>query len=143
MVNEKWNICYCAKLTNPLSGSLLWDMTSFTLTTLSVDRLLALLLGLRYRQVVTLRRTYIIVFVLWILSTVCSSPYFWNPFVHTQLSGALSLLCLATSIFSYTKILITLRHNQNQVHNHLSQGQRSQAIVLNTARCKQAVYSAL
>ena len=118
-------------------------MTLFTLTTLSVDRLLAPLLRLRYWQVVTLRRTYTIIFVLWILSTVCSSTYFWNPFVHTQLSGTLSLICLVTSIFSYTKILITLRHNQNQVHNHISQGQRSQAIVLNTGRYKQAVYSAL
>lgn len=118
-------------------------MTLFTLTTLSVDRLLAPLLRLRYRQVVTLRRTYTIIFVLWILSTVCSSTYFWNPFVHTQLSGTLSLICLVTSIFSYTKILITLRHNQNQVQNHISQGQRSQAIVLNTGRYKQAVYSAL
>ena len=52
VVNEKWNICYNAKLTNLLSGSLLWVMTLFTLTTLSVDRLLALLLGLGYRQVV-------------------------------------------------------------------------------------------
>ena len=60
--------------------------------------------------------TYIIVLVLWILSTVCASTSFWNPFVHTQLSGTLSLLRLVTSIFSYTKILITLRHNQNQVH---------------------------
>ena len=72
VVNEKWNICYYAKLTNLLSGSLLWVMTLFTLTTISVDRLLALLLGLKYRQVVTLR-TYIIVFVLWIF---CSSTYF-------------------------------------------------------------------
>jgi len=33
VVNEKWNICYYAKLTNLLSGSLLWLMTLFTLTT--------------------------------------------------------------------------------------------------------------
>ena len=38
---------------------------------------------------------------------------------------------------------MTLRHNQNQVHNHTSQLQLSQAIPFNTARYKKAVYSAL
>ena len=37
-----------------------------------LDRLLALLLGLRYKQIVTLKRTYIIVATIWILSLVSS-----------------------------------------------------------------------
>ena len=38
-----------------------------TLTVISVDRLLALLLGLRYRQVLTLKRTFMTLIVAWIL----------------------------------------------------------------------------
>ena len=52
-------------------------------------------------------------------------------------------LCLATSIFSYTKIFVTLHHNQNQAQNHAPQGQPSQATPLNVARYRKAVSSAL
>ena len=41
-----------------------------TLTAISLDRLLALLLGLRYRQVVTVKKTYIAVLAFWIVSIV-------------------------------------------------------------------------
>ena len=37
---------------------------------MSVDRHLALLLGLRYKQIVTLKRTYVIVVTLWIITVV-------------------------------------------------------------------------
>ena len=140
MLNEKWNICYYASVTNFMSGFLVCAVSLFALAALSVDRLLALMLGLRYRQVVTLRRTYLIVAAMWILSIVfalCSLIYFWNPQSHvpSRLYGTVILVCLSISFFSYTKIFITLRHNHT--------GQRSQAVTLNTARYRKAVYSAL
>ena len=46
-----------------------------TITAVSVDRLLALLLGLRYRQIVTLKRTDIIVAFFWIVSSVIALWY--------------------------------------------------------------------
>ena len=52
-------------------------------------------------------------------------------------------MCLVTTIFAYTKIFRVLRHSQIHVQNHVAQGQRSQAIPLNVARYRKAVYSAL
>ena len=140
MLNEKWNICYFASLTNFMSGFLVCAVSLFTLAALSVDRLLALVLGLRYRQVVTLRRTYLIVAAMWILSIVlalCSLIYIWNPQSHvpSRLYGTVILVCLSISFLSYTKIFITLRHNHT--------GQPSQAVTLNTARYRKVVYIAL
>ena len=148
MLNEKWNICYYASLTTFISGLLLCVVSLFTVTALSVDRLLALVLGIRYRQVVTLRRTYLIVVAMWILSIVLALftlIYYWNPQSHvsSRLLGTVIIVCLFTSFFSYTKIFITLRHNQHQVHSHISQGQPSQAVALTTTRYRKAVYSAL
>ena len=57
VVNKRWDICYHTNLITYFAGTTLCSMSSITLTTISVDRLLALLLGLRYRQVVTLKRT--------------------------------------------------------------------------------------
>ena len=52
-------------------------------------------------------------------------------------------LCVVTSIFSYTKIFCTLRHNQIQAQGHVNQGHPSQTVQLNLARYKRTVSSAL
>ena len=113
------------------------------LSVLSVDRLLALLLGLRYRQVVTLRRTCITVIGFWILSIVASSTLFWNFPITSWYQYIGTAMCLVTTIFAYTKIFFAMRHNQIHVQNHVAQGQRRQAIPLNIARHRKAVYNAL
>ena len=143
MVNKKWKICYYVSLTNSLSALLLCTVSLFTLTALSLDRLLALLLGLRYRQVVTLRSIYITEVILWILAIIFTFVYVWIPFVRLWIFRTVLPFCLVTSVFSYTIILVTLRHSQNQVQNHIGQRQPSQAVALNTARYRKAVYSAL
>ena len=113
------------------------------MTAISVDRLIALLLGLRYRQVVTYRRTCITVTGFWILSIVGASTLFLNRRITSWYQYIVSVLCLVTTIFAYAKIFVTLRHNQIHVQSHAAQGQPSQAIPLNIARYRKAVYSAL
>ena len=143
VVKERWDICYYAHLAVVFSGYTLCGVSLTTSTAISVDRLVALLLGLRYRQLVTLRRTCIIVFGFWILSIVGSSSIFWNPHILPWCQYIITALCLVTTIFAYTKISYTLRHNQIHVQNHVAQGQPSQAIPLNITRYRKAVYSAL
>ena len=90
---RSWLSIYnCVSLRSVCSVSLL------TLTAISVDRLLALLLGLRYRQVVTLKRTYFAVIVFWLVPIVGASTYFWNPLITRWCGNIATLLCLATSI---------------------------------------------
>ncbi|CAH3169632.1 unnamed protein product, partial [Porites lobata] len=61
LLYQRWDICYYANRPQTFSGYTLCSVSLLTLTAISVDRLLALLLGLRYRKVVTLRRTFITV----------------------------------------------------------------------------------
>ena len=143
VVNERWDICYYADLAANFSGLTLCVVSLLTMTAISVDRLLALLLGLRYRQVVTYRRTGITVTGFWILSIVGASTLFWNRLITSWFQYKVAALCLVTTTVAYTKIFCTLRHNQIHVQNHVAQGQPSQAISLNIARYRKAVYSAL
>jgi len=62
VTNKQWNICPFALVAWFITGYIFSGVSVGTLSAISVDRLLALLLGLRYRQVVTLKRTYVIVF---------------------------------------------------------------------------------
>ena len=143
VVKERWDICYYAHLAVVFSGYTLCGVSLTTSTAISVDRLLALLLGLRYRQLVTLRRTCIIAFGFWILSIVGSSTIFWNPHILLWCQYIVTALCLVTAIFAYTKISYTLRHNQIHVQNHVAQGPSQAIPALNIARCRKAVYSAM
>ncbi|XP_078374117.1 melanocortin receptor 4-like [Oculina patagonica] len=140
VLNENWNICPKATLAVSATSIILCGVSLLTLTAISVDRLLALLLGLRYKQVVTLKRTYVIVITFWAVSTVCSAIYFWNDLITLWYGNIVASLCLVTSIFSYTKIFLNLRHHQNQVQDMQQPNQTNQ---LNIARYRKAVSSAL
>jgi len=112
----------------------------FTLTAISMDRLLALLLGLRYRQVVTLRRAYGTVITFWAASIVFSTIRLFLD-SNVRCDALFILLCLVTSTYSYTRIFINLRHRQNQLQD---QGQQTnQANQLNIGRYRKAVSTAL
>ena len=111
-----------------------------TMTAISVDRLLALLLGVRYKQMVTLKRTYIIVTTFWIFNIVAFlSGFFHRPIIFLY-SFLVTSFCLVISVASYTKIFCTLRHHEAHVRD---QQQLSQTNALNMARFRNAVYSAM
>ena len=146
VVNERWDICYYTDYADSLAGYTLCTVSLLTSTAISVDRLLALLLGLRYRQVVTLRRTCITAIGFWIFSIVGASSFFWNPIISSFSQYIGIALCLFITIFAYTKIFFTLCHNQIHVdhaQSHAFRRQPSQAIPLNIARYRKAVYSAM
>ena len=143
VVNRRWDICYYANFTRYFVGVTLCLVSLITLTTISVDRLLALVLGPRHRQVVTLKRTRLIAIGGWIVSVVGGSTSFLNPLIVSLFVHISTAFCLVTTICAYTKIFMSLRHNQIHGQNHVVQGQSSQANTFNKARYRKAVYSAL
>ena len=142
-LNEPWNICRYVLAVFNITGRILCGVSLLTLTAISVDRLLALLLGLRYRQVVTLKRIYRIIVVFWVLSTAGATMLLWNKRITLWYDCVVVALCVVTSTFSYTKIFLTLRHNQIHAQGNVNQGQPSQTVQLNIARYKRTVSSAL
>ena len=142
-LNERWNICPYVVAVSGITGYILCGVSLLTLTAISVDRLLALILGLRYRQVVTLKRLYRIVVVFWVLCTAGATTLRWNKRITAWYVGVGVALCVVTSTFSYTKIFLTLRHNQIHAQGYVNQGQPSQTVQLNIARYKKTVSSAL
>ena len=82
------------------------------MTVISVDRLLALLLGLRYRQVVTLKRTLMTLIVAWILHILGILAYLLDPIVMSWCIKVAVPVCLLTSFVCYVKIFFILRNIQ-------------------------------
>ena len=139
--SKRWDICYNVNVALFIASYILCAVSLLVLTAISVDRLLALWLGLRYRHVVTLRGVYITVIVMWVLSIVVTTSFIWNELLFSLLLFINLSFCLNIIFFSYMKIFFTLRHYQIQVT--VAQEQPRQAIPLNIARYRKALYGAL
>ena len=76
VVNEHWGSCRYALTSTFIVSYILAPVSLLPLTAISVDRPLALLLGLRYRQVVTLKRTMAAVTTFWFICAIGATMYF-------------------------------------------------------------------
>ena len=115
-----------------------------TLTAISIDRLLAVLLGLRYRQVITLRRVWIFAVTIWLLNIANAAILHYFPLYGFTIFCVEVILCLIVSACGYMKIYRALRHHQAQVQHHIHQGQPNGGeIPLNIARYRKTVSSAI
>ena len=146
LVKQRWDICYYLDYAGLAIGAILCSVSLLTLTAISVDRVLALSLGLRYRQVATLKKACISVITMWVISVVIGAAvYFllgtvifdWSMFILISLCVVISGLC-------YTKIFFVLRRSQIRLEDSSFQGPTEvMKIPLNLARYRKAVYSAL
>ena len=142
VVREQWRLCRFAWEAAFVSGYGLSLMSLLTMAAMSVDRLLALLLGLRYKQTVTLKRTYVIVVTLWIITGVATLCRMLVFHIAQWFGRIIISSCLLISIASYAMIFLALRRHQAQIQDHVQQ-QPGQPNALNMAQYRKAVYSAL
>lgn len=98
-----------------ISTSILCGISLCTLTMISVERLLALMLGLQYRQVITRSRVKAVVVFIWFVFISVNLLYFWNPRVFATIVLLNVPTFLLVSTISYTKIYFTLRRRQLQI----------------------------
>ena len=127
-----------------ISSIVLCGVSLLTSTAISVDRLLALSLGLRYRYVVTLRRVRALIISFWFLVDALVGCLFINFYISVIVYVVFMLISLLISAISYAKIYFRLRHQLLHVQSHVHQRQQlpPSGVVptaLNVARYKKTV----
>jgi len=123
------------------TSSTLYSVSLMISVAISVDRVLALYLGLRYRHVVTFKRTFAVALCFWLLSITFTLASYHGYSLHAitiYMAIALILVCVATSGFCYAKIVFKLRRQQNQIHEQTNRT----GFQLNIARLRRVVCSA-
>ena len=112
-----------------------------TATAISMDRLLALLLGLRYRHTVTLRRVRCLVVVFLLASIVNGCIYSLSSRNFANRTGCVGIITsLFLSVISHAKIYLKLRQHEAQVREHVGHEQANGGgIPLNIERYKKIV----
>ena len=144
IAEDNWiDLCTYFASIGSLSFTILTAVSMLTMTAISVDRLLALLLGLGYRQVVTLRRVRVLVLCFWILSIGFASMMFKKFAIVKMYGYALNSLCLLVSACCYSKIVFALRHHQTAIQDNGHQEQPSGEMAQNMERYRKTVSTAM
>ena len=140
-VYHRWNLCQIVELQWYSFSILLVTFSLAILTAISVDRLLALLLSIRYRQVVTMKRARLLIALFLLLSIVNCGLQHIDRSAFNLFSAVTWFLCLITSIYCYVRIFLALR---NLIQVHVSpQEQQNGISPLNVSQYKRTVSTAL
>jgi len=116
--------CHYSRLLFNFTFTFLCGVSLMTLTAISMDRLLAVLLGLRYRQVITLRRVLVFVVTIWLFNIANDVILHYIPLYVVRILSLEVILCVIVSACCYMKIYRILHHHQAQVQHHcVHQGQ--------------------
>jgi len=119
--------CYCKRKPGSLwphlghnlfLGVVLLGVSLLTLKAVTMERLLALSLGLRFRQVITFRRTVAVVISFRFVNFVIAALCFWNYVVVLWYGCTLISICLITSTVAYAKIYTNLCRQQARVQDN-------------------------
>ena len=145
-VKQQWTICRYLLVAFQSLILILFSVSLLTMTAISIGRLLFLLLGIRYRQIVTLKRAVLLVVAFWVMSLAGASSVFFR---YSQISAwyghILIALCLVTSTFSYAKIYQTLHQHRIQIQHQVHRDHLVNRAIspLKMARYKKAVSTAM
>ena len=135
--------CYYSSVLSNVISVTFCGVSLITLTGISVDRLLALLLGLRYRQAATLKRVRLLVAIFWLSSVAFAIALIFYRYIVIRIAYMVILLCVVTSTFCYITINITINHHRARIQDETHQQPNGGDSILNMARYGKTVSIAL
>lgn len=109
--------CYAGVVFNFFSY-LLTSLSLWTAAAISLDRLLALLLHMKYSAVVTRWRVVILIAVLLALSFVFASMFEWALDAQNSVFVCANSLALLIALLSYVRIFQIVCYHQRQISSH-------------------------
>ena len=131
------------KMVQFLSGWTTTGVSFLILAAVSIDRLLALTLHLRYNTIVTVPRVFQTMFVLWMFVTVTVLLRFWMTnkwfFIPIVLGFFLFFVIMASS----WKIFRIVRRHQNQIKDQEMAFSNLQNKIMNMLKCRKSVVTVL
>ena len=97
--------------------------TILTLTSVSVERCLALVLHLRYVAVVTVKNTLLTLCLIWLASLMYAGTFLIDPVLHRTVSMFVMALCIVVSALACSTIYRICRRHRLQIQSQSMQNQ--------------------
>ena len=127
-----------------VSGFITSGVSLLTLAAVSIDRLLAVTLHLRYSVIVTVPRVFQTAFSLWIFSITVVILKFWVKTAHWNfLPLVILFLTLLVTTFSTSKIFQIVRRHQRQINDQNMAALSLQTNTVNVLKCKKSAVTVL
>ena len=142
VINKSWKLSFFSERLAYITSAGLCGVSVFTLTAISADRLLALTLRMRYRELVTLKRIRLVIAFIWFISFANALLYLLDQRIFLMGCFVVIVTAVVIATICYFKIYLTLRRQKSLVEDHLNQG-RPAAACLNVEKYKKTVLSAL
>lgn len=143
LLKKRWKLACFIEAFEHVAGAVLVGLSLCILTAITIDRLLALLLRLRYRTVVTATRVRKIISFVLVLDIAVAMTSLWKEKLFFALTYVFVFLCGIITTFCYLKIYVTLRRRcriQDEIHQRTNQEMNSP---LDMRRFKKTVASVL
>lgn len=131
-----------------IASSLIWNilyLSSFcSILALHVDRFAAIHIPLRYNDLVTCKRTAIVVIAIWLFNIllVSFSVLLTPPRISLIIVDTIILFCLLTSTWSSYKNYLTIRRHRMEIQAQVQQVAQNSSVE-NLARLRKSTHSAL
>lgn len=143
LLKKRWKLACFIEAFEHVAGAILVGLSLCILTAITIDRLLALLLRLRYRTVVTATRIRKLLSFVLVVDIAIAMTSLWKEKLFFALTFVFIFLCGIITTCCYLKIYVTLRRQcriQAEMHQHTNQEMNSP---LNMRRFKNTVASVL
>ena len=135
---------YCPlRMLQSISSWITSGVSLVTLAAVSIDRLLALTLHLRYNTIVSIPRVFQSIFVFWIICTTVVMLRFWMTSKWLFLPLASFLLVLVVITVSTFKILRIVRRHQRQIKDQNMAVSQLQTNMINVLKCRKTAVTVL
>lgn len=118
------------------------SVSFITMTAISIERYLALRLGMSYRLVVTVTKVALTLVFMWICSVVWAISRMWNIRINKISGLIIGLLSIVVTSSCYFRIYCTLRVFKTRISSHQAPRSRPRN-VLNMALYRRSVNSML
>lgn len=102
-----------------IAGYCLCGASFFTITAISLDRMIALKFHLRYNILVTSKKTAVVIAVIWVVSAFVSSMKKWNEQLLYPALALIIVVCLLSSFIAYFEVYRIVRRHQAQIHSQM------------------------
>ena len=118
------------------------SVSFITMTAISIERYLALRLGMKYRLVVTVTKVALTLFLMWMCSVVWAISRMWDIRINKISGLIIGLLSIVVTTSCYFRIYCTLRGFKIRISSH-QVPRRQPRNVLNMALYRRSVNSML
>ena len=141
--NGHWEVCQLMRYVTYVASTTLCGVSLLTVTAISMDRLLVLLLKSKYSLIVTYTRVKVVVVFVWIFSLSVSTAYLVSRRIFFTMSCVVIMLSIFISAYSYSSIFILLRRRQRLKIQANCRGQINSFQLQRERRYQSTVFSAL